>query len=309
MLTRHRRHHRDVEPAVARPLQRQRMGRGLHHDAVVAGVDHAREQLLQLERLRRRVAVVVRNDLVEDADLDRSDLARMPSAAPQHLRGQGDHRRLAVGARHADDGQLLARSSEPRVRGIGQGVPAVRHHQLRDRCIRELSLDDQRRSRRSRSASRRSRARRRGRRERRRTACPGATAPRVVGERRDLPDRDADHPFGADDVGQCAPAPCSSAQSSQPAARDARRGAQPVEGGVHDEVPAIRPSATSRPPKPFLKSPTPCHGWSGTGIGRSDAPQVVMPDAARAGEAASSPTGGRSSRSASARRAPRAGSR
>ena len=203
VLARHRRHHRDVEPAVARPSQRQRMGRGLHHDAVVAGVDHAREQLLQLERLRRRVAVIVRNDLVEDPDLDRPDLARMPSAAPQHLRGQGDHGRLAVSARYPDDGQLVARSAEPRIGGVGKGIPAVRHHQLRDAMHPRALARPPPRSRRSRWLRRRSRARQHGRPERRRTACPGVDAPRVVCQRRDLPDRDADHPFGADDVSQC----------------------------------------------------------------------------------------------------------
>ena len=57
MLAGHRRHHADVEAAVARPLQRQPVRRGLHDDAVVAGRDHPGQQLLELERLRRRVAL------------------------------------------------------------------------------------------------------------------------------------------------------------------------------------------------------------------------------------------------------------
>ena len=86
----------DVEATVARPLQRQAVGRRLHHHAVVAGRDHPCQQLLQLERLRRRVAILVRRDLVEDADLDGPDLARVPPACPQHLRRQRGHGRLAV---------------------------------------------------------------------------------------------------------------------------------------------------------------------------------------------------------------------
>src|SRR5918999_3866730 len=75
VLARHGRDHADVEPAVPRPPQRQGMGGGLHDDAVVPGRDHARQELLKLERLRRRAAVFVRRDRVADPYLYGSDLS------------------------------------------------------------------------------------------------------------------------------------------------------------------------------------------------------------------------------------------
>ncbi len=143
MLARDRGDHADVEAAVARPIQREPVRRRLHDDAVVAILDHPRQQLLELERLRRRGSVVVRAHVIADADEDGTDLAGTAAGAAKELGGQCGHGRLAVGARHADDGQPLRRPSEPRVGGIGQGTSGAVDNQLRDRQPGELALDDE----------------------------------------------------------------------------------------------------------------------------------------------------------------------
>jgi hypothetical protein len=194
-------HHADREAAVPRPLQRQPVRGRLHHHAVVAGLDHAGEERLELERLGRGAAVEVRLELVEDAGEDGADLPGVPAAGPQHLRGKGGDRRLAVGAGHTDDGEPLGRAAIPGVGGIGQGTTRPVDHQLRDRCVGELPLHHQADG----------------------TALDGLRGevvpvdvhagngeeerarlhlPRVVGKRADLADRDADHPVRRDHVGQ-----------------------------------------------------------------------------------------------------------
>src|SRR6185436_19207344 len=71
--------------------------------------------------------------------------------------------------------------------------------------------------------------------------------------------------------------------SSQPAARDARCGPQPVQGRIHDEVPRSGPVHLSSAESALEESDS-VPRVARAGIGRSDAPQVVMPDAARARE-------------------------
>jgi hypothetical protein len=83
-------------------------------DAVVPGGDHARQELLELERLRSRRPLGVRYEVGSDAQRHGSDLAWMPSAAPQHVGSERRHRRLPVGSGDADrPDQVVAGATEP----------------------------------------------------------------------------------------------------------------------------------------------------------------------------------------------------
>ena len=172
VLARHRGHHADVEPAVPGPFQREPVRRRLHDDASRSPPRPSREELLELERLGRRRAPEVRfghRDPV--AGGHGPDLAGMPPTVPQHLGGQRRHRRLPVGARDADDRQLLRRSAVPGVGGIGQRATRAVDDQLRG-ATSGSSRSTTRRPRPPRPHRQRSRGRRRGPRERRRTASP-----------------------------------------------------------------------------------------------------------------------------------------
>jgi hypothetical protein len=87
--------------------------------------------VLELQRLRGGVAILVRDALVTDAQLHRTDEPWPPTRGAQHGRDQEGGRGLAVGARDANDVQHLRRVGKPGGSGIGQGVTRAGHHQLR----------------------------------------------------------------------------------------------------------------------------------------------------------------------------------
>ena len=123
MILREVREDRRIELDARDAVLVERVGGDLHDDVVHARVAHARERVLQLDDIRRRV--VDGQHLVLDHDLDRADEADLVARVAQDSAREVARRRLAVRARDADDAQ--------RARGI---VMEIRH----DRVERRIEL-------------------------------------------------------------------------------------------------------------------------------------------------------------------------
>ncbi len=136
-------HDGDIESAVAHPRLRQAVRGRLHHHAVVARRHHVGQQGLELERLRRRIAIRVRQLFVADPDGHRPCQARPPAGRTEHGCRQKAGRRLPVRARHPDHVQVLGWSTEPRIRGVSQRDTRLRHDQLRKTQAVQLVLCDE----------------------------------------------------------------------------------------------------------------------------------------------------------------------
>ena len=76
------REHRRVELAARYAVLRQRVGRDLHHDVLDAFFDHARQQPLEIDDIRRRV--LTRQPFLFDHRLDRADQADFMARMPQN---------------------------------------------------------------------------------------------------------------------------------------------------------------------------------------------------------------------------------
>ena len=147
--------HRHVELGAVHARQSQRVRGHFHGRAGDAAVAHARQQRLELHRLRRRLARLHR--LIAHAVLDGADeTGAVPGRAQEGLHQEGGGG-LAVGARDPDQGQRtrgvspvgvgqsrqgLARDGHEHARGglARQRVGALCHHQ--GRAARESVGDE-----------------------------------------------------------------------------------------------------------------------------------------------------------------------
>ena len=106
--------HRERDPVGATQVESVR--RHLHHGRLVAGIDHHRQILLNVDRLGRRA--LGREDDSADAPLHRAQEAGAPPVLVEQVRRQEGGGRLAVGAgdahgRQAGAGILVQRGGQP----------------------------------------------------------------------------------------------------------------------------------------------------------------------------------------------------
>ena len=89
------------------------MGSGLEHGQAVARVHHRAQETLELGRIGRRRAVLVRPAPPADADLDRPDESRRQSRGSEHAGHQERARRLPVRPGHPDDAEVAGGPTLP----------------------------------------------------------------------------------------------------------------------------------------------------------------------------------------------------
>jgi len=101
----------------------------LHHACAVAGLEHAGEVGLQVDRLRRRV----RHRALDPTDdlLDRPEQARLDARVLEQLAHEEGRRGLAVGAGDAEHAQTGGRIAVEACRGGTHRRAHVRHLHLR----------------------------------------------------------------------------------------------------------------------------------------------------------------------------------
>ena len=117
--------------------------RCLEHARGVAGVEHAREQPVQVGRLGRRQRQPLAH--ASDARLDRAEQAARQAGRLEHRSDQERGRRLAVRAGHAHDGHVLARPARDHVRERPERLAHPPSAHLREPDVDERALDEQRR--------------------------------------------------------------------------------------------------------------------------------------------------------------------
>ena len=142
MVLREVREDRRREVRSRRRAQLERVRGDLHRARAVAAVEHRAEVALQVDRLGRRA----RDRALAPADdrLDRAEQPALLAGGLEQRAHQVGRRRLAVGARDADDAQLARRVAEEargerRHRRARRGDEHLRHAEP------ERALDDQRR--------------------------------------------------------------------------------------------------------------------------------------------------------------------
>ena len=125
---------RELEADRVATVQGERVRGDLHRAGTVAGVEHAPERRLQVDRLRRRALDL----LLDPADnLPHGPQQPAPDARRlEDLPHKERRRRLPVGPRHPDDPQLLAGRPEEPSRHRRHRRPRVRYHDLRHTQIK-----------------------------------------------------------------------------------------------------------------------------------------------------------------------------
>ena len=137
-----------VNPTAAKlqrlePAHRDGDRRCLEHARGVAGVEHAREQPVQVGRLGRRQRQSL--SYASDACLDRAEQAARQARRLEHRSDQERRRRLPVGAGHAHDGHVLARPAGDHVGERPERLAYPSRAHLREPDVDERALDEQRR--------------------------------------------------------------------------------------------------------------------------------------------------------------------
>ena len=116
----------DRERDAVHAVQRQRMGRDLHHHMRAARIEHLPQQALQGKALGRRA--LRGDDGVADAVFDRADEADLRAERLlEHMLDKAGHGRLAVRPRHADHAQALRRMAEPVAAELRQRRARIAH--------------------------------------------------------------------------------------------------------------------------------------------------------------------------------------
>ena len=128
----------DRERDTVHAVQRQRMGRDLHHHMRAARIEHLPQQALQGKALGRRA--LRGEDGVANAVFDRADEADLRAERLlEHMLDKAGHGRLAVRPRHADHAQALRRMAEPVAAELRQRRARIAHAHPR-RVLRHVVL-------------------------------------------------------------------------------------------------------------------------------------------------------------------------
>ena len=128
------------EADAVRAVQQERMGGDLHDDVGAAGVGHAPEQPLELERLRRCARggeLLVSDEVVDGADEADPGAEGALEHGLDEMGGGG----FAVGARDTDDRETVRRAAIPDGGERGERRAAVGHEDIGDLLGRHVLAD------------------------------------------------------------------------------------------------------------------------------------------------------------------------
>ena len=129
----------DGEAHAAHAVENQRVRRDFHDAVRAASLGHACKQCLQLVGLGR--GALGRDDLVTDHVLIGADEANLMALGFQNVLDQRGGRGLAVGAGHADHGELARGMVEAVARDVGQCGSGIGNDDRRDALAGLLAHD------------------------------------------------------------------------------------------------------------------------------------------------------------------------